>query len=278
MLNPLRGKAEILVFLEDLNRCVFLRAESGGIRLFNWLQSGTCERGTVLENENTTYPPPRTQAPTSGVSLLEAALVIVVTFFSVLFLGGMLFIFSTEVALVVGELLILIIPLGYLLFKRIKIKSYIKADLKPRFFLIGVSMGIVLLFLDIIITGLLTAIFGPSQAVEESNRIIIDLSKSPVGLVAVVASLSLAGICEEFAFRGFLQNTINRRYSFLPAVLVSAVVFGLFHFDPQAVYTVSAFIVGLFLGFIYHHWNSYLVSATAHSTVNIIVIVLLLAL
>ena len=235
--------------------------------------------GAVMETENTTVPSSRVPSEDSSrVSLTGVTLVIVLTFISLLFLGGVLFIIEPIFAIVFSELIILIIPLSYLLLKRINIKSYVKADLKPKFFLIGIGMGIALLFLDIIVAATLTAIFGTSQAVEESNRIITDLTKSPVGLIAVVASLSLAGVCEEFAFRGFLQNTINRRYSFLPAVLVSAAVFGIFHFDPQLVYTLSAFIIGLFLGYVYHRWNSYVVSAVAHSTVNIIVLITLLSL
>jgi membrane protease YdiL (CAAX protease family) len=86
----------------------------------------------------------------------------------------------------------------------------------------------------------------------------------------------LAGVCEEFAFRAFLQNTINRRYSFIPAIIGSSVAFGIFHFDPQLVYILSAIVLGLALGYIYHRWNSYLVAAIAHSTVNLIVLVTLL--
>jgi membrane protease YdiL (CAAX protease family) len=227
------------------------------------------------ENENMPSPivPPQ---KSSTVSLLEVTLVMIVTFVLFLFIGGALYLLNIAVALVVSELLLLIVPLTYLLFKRINVKSYIGAEFKPKFFLVGIGLGIVLLFIDVLISATLTTVFGTSQAVEETNRIITDLSKSPTGLIAVAASLSLAGICEEFAFRGFLQNTINRRYSFLPAVFVSAAVFGLAHFDPQLVYTLSAFIIGLFLGFVYHRWNSYVVSATAHSTVNIIVLITLL--
>jgi len=95
--------------------------------------------------------------------------------------------------------------------------------------------------------------------------------------------LALAGICEEFAFRGFLQTSIfkstsatkSSTYAFVIAVLISAGVFGIFHFDPQAVYTIAAFITGLALGYIYHRWN-YTTSAMAHASMNLIVLALLL--
>ena len=213
----------------------------------------------------------------NAVSPLYAILVITVTFFLILFLGALFFLkLGTGPALVLTELLVLIVPLSYMLLKRINIKSYVGLDVKPKFVMLGFASGILLFFLDVGVSFVLTSIFGVSQAVEESNAMITSLGASTSGLILVTLALSLAGVCEEFAFRGFLQNTINRRYSFIPAVIISSVAFGLFHFDPQLVYIFSALIAGLALGYIYHRWNSYVVSAIAHSTVNLIVLVILL--
>ncbi len=228
-----------------------------------------------MESDNMPSPTVQSQK-SSPVSLLEVTVVVLVTFALFLILGTALYLLNIGVSLVVSELLFLIVPLAYLLFKHINVKSYVGAELKPKFFLLGLGLGFVLLLIDALISGTLATILGPSQAVEQANKIITDLSKSPTGLIAIATSLSLAGVCEEFTFRGFLQNTINRRYSFWPAVLVSATVFGLAHFDPQLVYTLSTFIIGLLLGYVYHRWNSYVVSATAHSTVNIMVLIALL--
>jgi membrane protease YdiL (CAAX protease family) len=230
-------------------------------------------RGSSLENQKPAFVPP-----------WEAALVIVVTFFVFLFVGAaLLFTVGDGPTLVVGELLILIVPMIYLISKRINIKNYIKLSLKPKYVLIGLGFGGVLLLLNIVVSGALTVLLGESQAVQQSNDLIAGLSVTPAGFVAVASSLALAGICEEFAFRGFLQNSIFKslaakispNYAFAVAVFISAAVFGLFHFDPQAVYTLSAFITGLALGYVYHKWN-YTTSATAHAIMNLIVLALLL--
>jgi hypothetical protein len=211
------------------------------------------------------------------VSPSEAVLVVVVTFVVFLFLGIAFFLLlGTGPTLILGELLILIVPLSYLLSKHVDIKGYIGLDIKPKVILLGVASGVLLLFVDVAGSAVLTSIFGVSKAVEESNAILTDLSSSTPGLISVIVALSLTGICEEFAFRGFLQNTINRKYGFVPAVIVSSLAWGLFHFDPQFVYIISVFLMGLILGYIYHHWNSYVVSAIAHSTLNLIVLAFLL--
>jgi membrane protease YdiL (CAAX protease family) len=218
------------------------------------------------------------QEKVNSVTPLEAVLVILVTFVLALVLGFFfLYVNLWEgFALIIGELIMLIVPLSFMLYKRVNIRNFVKLDVKPKFLLIGFASGIVLLVIDIVVSFVLTTIFGVSQAVEESNAIITNLSSSPSGLIAVAVALSLAGVCEEFAFRGFLQSAINRRYSFLPAVVISAVAFGFFHLDLQLVYTLAATVSGLVLGYIYHRWNSYVVSAVAHSTLNLIVLVTLL--
>ena len=217
------------------------------------------------------------QEKVKAVPLLDAFLVMVVTFFLVLFLGALFFlVLGSGLALVLSELLILIVPLGYMLVKHVDIKRYVGLDVSPKLVVLGLASGVLLLLVDIIVSAVLTSIFGVSEAIEQSNTIITDLSSTTWGLVAVIAALALAGVCEEFAFRGFLQNTLTRRYSFIPAVIVSAFVFGLFHFDPQFVNIISAMSAGLVLGYVYHHWNSYVVSAIAHSSVNLVVLALLL--
>jgi len=211
------------------------------------------------------------------VPTLDAILVIVVTFALLLFLGSLFYLVLDDgLALVLSELIILIVPLGYLIVKRVNIKRYVGLDVNPKLVMLGFASGALLLCVDIIVSVALTSIFGESQAVQESNAMITELSSSTGGLIAVTAALGLAGVCEEFAFRGFFQSTLTRRYSFIPAVIVSAFVFGLFHFDIQLVYILSAMTAGLVLGYVYHRWNSYVVSAIAHSTVNLVVLSVLL--
>jgi membrane protease YdiL (CAAX protease family) len=217
------------------------------------------------------------QEKIAPVPVIEAVLVIVVTFVLVMLLGTLFFItLDTGLALIVSELIILIVPLAYLLYKRVDIKRYIGLDVNPQLVLWGFVSAAILLSVDIAVSFVLFIVFGESQAVIESNTMIAELSQSPSGLIAVATALGLAGVCEEFAFRGFLQSTLTRRFSFIPAVIVSAFVFGLFHFDPQLVYIISAMTAGIVLGYVYHHWNSYIVSVIAHSTVNLTVLVMLL--
>jgi len=157
------------------------------------------------------------------ISPFGAILAVVATFILSLFLGAAFFIlFGYGFAMVFGELLIIVVPLGYMLYKGVDVRSYIGLEIGPRTILLGVAMGGLLLFSNVIISAGMIAVFGVSEAVVETNSLIMNMSDSLQGLLLVIIVLSLAGLCEEFTFRGFLQNTINSKYSLGLALFVSS--------------------------------------------------------
>jgi membrane protease YdiL (CAAX protease family) len=209
------------------------------------------------------------------ISPSEAILLVIASFFLMLFTAAFTEWASYGITILLGELLLIVLPLGYMLLKKIDVKSYIGLQLNVRKILLGVVIGVLLIFFELIVNNALVSVLGESEAVQQSNQTILDMSRSTEGLILMTASLVLAGICEEFTFRGFLQTAISNKYPGWVAVVTSSLVFGLFHLDPQGVYTLSAFSLGLVLGYVYHHWRSYTVSATAHATLNLIVLALL---
>jgi len=206
-----------------------------------------------------------------------AIIAVVATFILFLFVGAALVVlFGYAIGMMFGELLLIVVPLGYMLYKGVDVQRYIGLEMKPKTILVGAASGVFLLFFSLFISTVLVSVFGVSEAVEETNKLVVDMSSSLEGLLSVIVSLSLAGVCEEFTFRGFLQTAINSRYSLGPALLVSSLAFGLFHFDPQGVYIISAFLMGLLLGYIYHRWHSYVVPAVAHATLNLVTLTIML--
>ena len=72
-------------------------------------------------------------------------------------------------------------------------------------------------------------------------------------LGALVFTFLFVAIPEELFFRGWVQNLLERRLGRWPALLVTAVLFGLAHFNKRAVhfnwrYVVMAALAGIFYG------------------------------
>ena len=77
---------------------------------------------------------PVEQEKVNTVSPLNAILVVAVTFGIFLFLGAIFLLkLGTGPTLILSELLILIVPLSYMLVKRVNIKSFVGLDFKPKF-------------------------------------------------------------------------------------------------------------------------------------------------
>ncbi|MCB1109784.1 MAG: CPBP family intramembrane metalloprotease [Chlamydiia bacterium] len=99
--------------------------------------------------------------------------------------------------------------------------------------------------------------------------------------IALFAILIAAPVIEELVFRGFLYTYLKKRLSLLPALVLSAAIFALFHFSPQQGLSnfsllVSLFTLALFLGFLYERQRSLFAPIALHMTFNSISVIRIL--
>ncbi len=79
-------------------------------------------------------------------------------------------------------------------------------------------------------------------------------------------------ICEETFFRGYIQRTFERTIGWKSIVLIG-ILFGLFHFQPLGLITLS--LLGVLFGYFFFRSGSLLPSMAAHFTNNFIAIAIL---
>jgi membrane protease YdiL (CAAX protease family) len=92
----------------------------------------------------------------------------------------------------------------------------------------------------------------PSILPVEAPKISIDLSSYPVAtVIGLLVSLALsAGIAEEVAFRGYLQQPLEEAYGIVPALLLTGFAFWLAHADKATLthlpfHLVASIVLGL---------------------------------
>ena len=90
---------------------------------------------------------------------------------------------------------------------------------------------------------------------------------------AFVFTFLFIAIPEELFFRGWLQNLLERRLGRIPALLVTAVLFGLSHFNKRAVhfnwrYVLMAALAGIFYGRAWRQDRRVGASALTHALVD----------
>ena len=88
------------------------------------------------------------------------------------------------------------------------------------------------------------------------------------------ASLSVGLVCygvitplaEELIFRGIVYNELKKNYKLSIAMLISSLLFGLYHMNPvQGIY---GFIMGLLMAYLYEYFGSFLWPVLVHMLAN----------
>ena len=115
-------------------------------------------------------------------------------------------------------------------------------------------------FLDPIFEGMLP---GSEERYQETLQ---SLREAPV--ISFVHVCILAPFLEESLMRGFLLGGLSLQYGSKPALLLSAAVFALLHFNM--VQTLSALLCDILLGLLYLQTGSLLCCITAHAGYNMI--------
>lgn len=127
------------------------------------------------------------------ISPMAAVMVMVLTFVAFLVISVASFILLSGFALggqvtaVIGEVTILLVPLAYMLYKKVSIKDFVRlGESKAKNLLLGVGLGLGTWLMGIFANLALTYVIGPSELVEEAGEIIVGLAQeSAAGLVLI---------------------------------------------------------------------------------------------
>ena len=95
----------------------------------------------------------------------------------------------------------------------------------------------------------------------------IDLISSDVNFILILSTGFLGPILEEFLFRGIVYNELLKTFNIKKSLLLSSIIFAIFH-TGGIFQIVFAFIIGLYLAFIYRKYGDLKFSMFAHIIVN----------
>jgi len=127
--------------------------------------------------------------------------------------------------------------------------------------------------------------WGMHNLIEEVNILVEKLIPAPLwfwemfnqifendfGFLGAFIKVSIiAPIVEELIFRGIILSGFRRNYSAFKAVLISAILFSLFHLNPWQM--PATFVLGLFLGWLVIRTQSILAAIIGHSVNNLLVL------
>ena len=196
-------------------------------------------------------------------TLSESWILVLVFVFLGSLVGGVgaLLVKNTALSTSISYILTMIPPFWYIAAKAkknanpvLEAPTYVWID-KPHFGKLGALPLFVLLAFAVwalsIVTEPLVSWIPMPDLIKEAFDAAFDASK-PVDLI--VSTAILAPICEELLCRGNMMRGILVQKGVVKAILWSAFIFALIHFNPWQ--AIPAFILGCFFGWIYYKTHS----------------------
>jgi len=140
---------------------------------------------------------------------------------------------------------------------------------RPRQVLYTVLAAIGLVVPAMALESLVILRFKPPQELIDALTRLITAHNAPELIYVMLVAAVGAALCEEFVFRGILQNSLASMSSGWPAVVGASLIFGVLH-DPWRL--PSAFALGFFLGMLYLRSKNLLVPIVAHFVINTVAV------
>jgi membrane protease YdiL (CAAX protease family) len=176
-------------------------------------------------------------------------------------------------ALILGELALITPLLLYLLKKRISLGLF-RIDVK----ITAADFKLTLLMLPLmLLTGVLSGILVQTLIpipswFEKLFRTFVPKSFVDLVIFAIIMVLIIAP-CEEMIFRSFVQRGLESSLGVAGSIIMSSIIFGVFHFNPWQF--LPAFTLGLVLGYAFRKSNYRIwLPITLHAFYNTILIAL----
>ncbi len=154
---------------------------------------------------------------------------------------------------------------GFIYLLKSKYKIKILSGVTPMGVLLAIFCSVLFfLLLDNCLDPVFEKIFPQSE--QDYQETVQNLIKSPV--TSLLQVCIVAPVVEEILMRGFVLGGLKNTYGNIAALLISAVLFAILHFNM--VQTLSAFVCGIILGFLYIQTNSIPCCIIAHCGYNLI--------
>lgn len=196
------------------------------------------------------------------------------TFLTVLIIGSIATFFGGRTLGLLSESLIIVPAIIYVWRKKIpflRVFRFHSIPFSALLYTLGLSLTAFILGdeLDRIIGD----IFPMPQIWADALKKLVEISNIYDAVILIFATVILAGFAEEMMFRGIIQRTLESLRDPAKAIVFSAIIFALAHFNPWMVLQIT--FLGLILGYLAWKSNSILPAILVHGLNNLFSLILM---
>lgn len=198
--------------------------------------------------------------PSQKQALTIVFITMFVTFFSGLIAAGVGF---SRNQLLLTEILTIIPAFIFVIIKNFPlIKIFRLRPVNKNIIIISIFIGISLAILADEVDRIIQLIFPMPEFLLKAIRETLLIRTSSDFFLIIFSAVILAAVCEELLFRGFLQTSFEHSFDITKAVMLTALLFAIVHFNPW--WTVQLILFAIFLGVMAWKSNSIIPSMIAH--------------
>ncbi|MCQ2979030.1 MAG: CPBP family intramembrane metalloprotease [Clostridia bacterium] len=132
-----------------------------------------------------------------------------------------------------------------------------------------------------IVSAFLSTFLAKYICPEYANHIAERTSFVPSEVLMLIPTLLIAALGEEIAMRGFMQNKLTKYISFVPALIITSILFAMCHVSQGSIAVVLydlvfIFVDSIFYGLIFKRTNNVCVSTISHFIANLLSVLVFL--
>ncbi len=197
----------------------------------------------------------------------EAFIIVAGTMMLFLLLEGVIGLSRSAFTLLILEAAVIVPALAFLLirgFSPVRIFRLKSVGLAPLIPALMVGLGSKAVFDEI--DRLVQAVFPMDPRILDALQGMLHAHSLPELMILLVASVPVAGLTEEMLFRGLVQGAMEQKEDVTKAVVITAFMFAVMHFNPW--WFLEVFILGIFMGILTWRCGSIYPAALAHGLYN----------
>lgn len=190
-----------------------------------------------------------------------AIMFFIVLFLALFHIGGRWQMQDFISGIIKTQLILILLPAILVLkISKTNIKKALRLRIpKPTNFVLALFLALPMMILSALLFQLIDLIFPvPSPLLEEMSKLVFISESFWINIIIIAL---LPGICEEILFRGYFINAFTK-HGFWKAILISALLFGLFHMSPFRM--IPTAFLGFWMGYMLLRTGSILIPIFAH--------------
>ncbi len=153
------------------------------------------------------------------------------------------------------------------------LKTFRLNPISVQLFLLSLLLAVSIFVISDEIDRIITLIFPMPLEIEIAMKNLVTIDSFREGVILFTAAVLFAGFAEEMLFRGVIQKSFEHYRDPAHAIVITAVLFALIHFNPWTALQIT--FLGLVLGFITWKSNSIFPAILLHALNNMFSLIMM---